>query len=217
MGIYVFNAPFLYEQVIRDSDDSRSSHDFGKDVIPWIVPRYRVYAHDFRESCIGSVNGKPYWRDVGTIDAYWEANMDVTKVVPELNLYDEEWPIWTYQEQLPPAKFIFDDEGRRGMALDSMVSGGCIISGATVRRSLLFSGVRVEQGSLIEDSVVLPKVQVGAGVVIRRAVIDKRCRIPDGMRIGVDRAADAERFHVTEKGITLVTPEMLGQQVHRVR
>ncbi len=217
MGVYVFNAAFLYEQVIRDSDDPHSSHDFGKDIIPWIVPRYRVFAHDLKESCVGNGHGKPYWRDVGTIDAYWEANMDVTQVVPELNLYDEDWPIWTYQEQLPPAKFIFDDDGRRGMALDSMVSGGCIISGATVRRSLLFSGVRVEQGSLVEDSVILPKVHIGTDVVIKRAVVDKRCRIPDGMRIGLDRELDAKRFHVTEKGITLVTPEMLGQQVHRVR
>lgn len=217
MGVYVFNARFLFEQVIRDSDEPRSSHDFGKDVIPWIVPRYQVFAHDFTESCVGDRTAKPYWRDVGTIDAYWEANMDVTQVVPELNLYDDEWPIWTYQEQLPPAKFVFDDDGRRGMTVDSMVSGGCIISGAAVRRSLLFSGVRIDERSLIEDSVILPKVQIGRDVVIKRAVVDKRCRIPDGMKIGVDKTADAQHFHVTEKGITLVTPEMLGQQVHRVR
>ena len=217
MGVYVFNAGFLFEQLIRDSDDPASSHDFGKDVIPHVVERYRVFAHDFAESCVGGDEGLPYWRDVGTVDAYWEANMDVIHVTPELNLYDETWPIWTYQEQLPPAKFIFDDEDRRGMAVDSMVSGACIISGALVRRSLLFSNVRVEDRSVVEDSVILPKVHIGRNVTIRRAVVDKRCRIPDGMKIGVDRAEDARRFHVTAKGITLVTPEMLGQQVHRVR
>jgi glucose-1-phosphate adenylyltransferase len=217
MGVYVFNAGFLYEQVIRDRDDPHSSHDFGKDVIPHIVARYRVYAHDFAESCVGCEEGQPYWRDVGTVDAYWEANMDVIRVTPELNLYDDAWPIWTYQDQLPPAKFVFDDEDRRGMAIDSMVSGDCIISGATVRRSLLFSSVRVEDRSLVEDSVILPKVRIGRNVVIRRAILDKRCRIPDGMQIGINREEDARRFHVTEKGVILVTPEMLGQQAHRVR
>ncbi len=217
MGVYVFNAGFLFEQVIRDRDDPNSSHDFGKDVLPHIVDRYRVFAHDFAESCIGCEEGRPYWRDVGTLDAYWEANMDIIRVTPELNLYDESWPIWTYQEQLPPAKFVFDDEDRRGMAVDSMVSGNCIISGAAVRRSMLFSGVRAEERSVVEDSVILPKVRIGKNVVIRRAIIDKRCRIPDGMHIGVNREEDARRFHITEKGIALVTPEMLGQQVHRVR
>jgi glucose-1-phosphate adenylyltransferase len=217
MGVYVFNASFLFEQLIRDSDDPHSSHDFGKDVIPHVVPRYRAFAHDFSGSCVGGEEGKPYWKDVGTVDAYWEANMDVVSVTPELNLYDNDWPIWTYQEQLPPAKFVFDDEDRRGMAVDSMVSGDCIISGATVRRSLLFSGVRVHDHSIIEDSVILPKVHIGRNAIIRRAIIDKRCRIPDGMRIGLDPAEDAMRFHVTEKGIALVTPEMLGQPVHRVR
>ncbi|MDP1653642.1 MAG: glucose-1-phosphate adenylyltransferase [Rhodocyclaceae bacterium] len=217
MGVYVFNAAFLFEQVIRDRDDPNSSHDFGKDVLPHIVERYRVFAHDFAESCIGCEEGRPYWRDVGTLDAYWEANMDIIHVTPELNLYDDAWPIWTHQEQLPPAKFIFDDDDRRGMAIDSMVSGNCIISGAAVRRSVLFSGVRVEERSVVEDAVILPKVRIGQNVVIRRAIIDKRCRIPDGMRIGVDREEDARRFHISEKGITLVTPEMLGQQVHRLR
>ena len=217
MGVYVFNAGFLFEQLIRDSDDPKSSHDFGKDIIPHVVERYRVYAHDFAESCVGSTEGEPYWRDVGTLDAYWEANMDIVSVTPELNLYDDTWPIWTYQEQLPPAKFVFDEENRRGMAIDSMVSGNCIISGAVVRRSLLFSGVRVDEHSIVEDAVILPKVQIGRDVVIRRAIVDKRCRIPDGMKIGIDRQEDSRRFHVTEKGVTLVTPEMLGQQVHGVR
>ena len=139
----MFNAAFLYEQLIRDADDPRSSHDFGKDLLPHLIGRYRVHAHRFADSCVEMPNGQPYWRDVGTLDAYWEANLELAKVTPELNLYDRDWPVWTFQEQLPPAKFVFDDEGRRGMAVDSMVSGGCIVSGATVRRSVLFSNVRV--------------------------------------------------------------------------
>lgn len=218
MGIYVFNANFLYEQLIRDADEPESSHDFGKDVIPHLVPRYRVFAHRFSESCVGGrPDTPPYWRDVGTIDAYWDANMELAKVTPDLNLYDEKWPIWTYQEQLPPAKFVFDDDDRRGLALDSMVSGGCIISGATVRRSVLFSDVRVNSYSEVEDSVILPGVDIGRYVSVRRAVVDKGCRIPDGMLIGHDRAEDEKRFYVTEKGITLVTPSMLGQSIHHFR
>ncbi|MBL8489356.1 MAG: glucose-1-phosphate adenylyltransferase [Rhodocyclaceae bacterium] len=218
MGVYVFNARFLFEQLCRDADDPRSSHDFGKDLIPHAVKRYRVFAHDFADSTVGEApSGIPYWRDVGTVDAYWEANMELTKVTPELNLYDEEWPIWTHQEQLPPAKFVFDDEGRRGMAVDSMVSGGDIISGAAVRRSLLFSRVRVHSHSMVEDSVILPSVEIGRNVRIRRAVIDKHCKIPDGLVIGYDPVEDRKRFHVTEKGVTLVTPEMLGQRFHQIR
>jgi hypothetical protein len=156
--------------------------------------------------------GIPYWRDVGTIDAYWEANIALTHVVPELNLYDEDWPIWTYQEQLPPAKFVFDDDGRRGTAIDSIVASGCIISGSTVRRSLLFSNVRVHDYCTIEDAVLLPSVDVGRNVVLRKAVVEKHCRLPDGLRAGVDAALDRRRFHVTEGGITLIIPEMLGQQ-----
>jgi glucose-1-phosphate adenylyltransferase len=218
MGVYVFNAKFLYEQLARDADNPGSSHDFGNDLIPHLVSRYRAFAHRFADSCVGTTpGGEPYWRDVGTVDAYWEANMELTKVVPELNLYDREWPIWTYQEQLPPAKFVFDDEDRRGMAIDSMVSGGCIISGATIRRSLLFSDVRVEARSLIEDSVVLPNARIGSNVVLKRAVVDRRCEIADGTVIGVDPAHDRRRFHVTEKGITLISPEMLGQQIYYIR
>ncbi|MDA8094134.1 MAG: glucose-1-phosphate adenylyltransferase [Betaproteobacteria bacterium] len=217
MGIYVFNAQFLYEQLIRDADERHSSHDFGKDMIPYMVPRYRVFAHRFTDSCVGKPGGVPYWRDVGTVDAYWEANMELTKVTPDLNLYDDKWPIWTYQEQLPPAKFIFDDQDRRGMAIDSMVSGGCIISGATVRRSLLFSNVRVNSYSEVVDSVVLPNVNIGRDVYLSRTVVDKGCSIPDGMVIGRDPKEDSRRFYVTERGITLVTPEMLGQPVHHVR
>jgi len=198
MGIYIFNTRFLFEQLERDALTQGSSRDFGKDIIPYIVPRYRVFAHR-------------YWRDVGTIDAYWEANMEMTKVTPELNLYDRDWPIWTYQEQLPPAKFVFDDDDRRGTAIDSLVAGGCIISGATVKRSLLFSSVYVHSWATVEDSVILPGADIGRHAVLKRCVVDKQCRIPEGMQIGVDPEADRQRFHVSPKGITLVTAEMLGQ------
>ena len=218
MGVYVFNAEFLFEQLIRDHDDPQSSHDFGKDIIPHCVPRYRVFAHNFTDSCVGMDDtGIPYWRDAGTIDAYLEANMELTKVTPELNLYDDNWPIWTHQEQLPPAKFVFDDEGRRGMAVDAMVSGGAIISGAAVRRSLLFSRVHVHSYASIEDSVILPDVHIGRHARLRRVVMDKHCRVPEGMSIGFDLDSDRQRFQVSEGGITLVTPEMLGQQVHHIR
>ncbi len=150
MGIYVFNAAFLYEQLIRDADDKHSVHDFGQNIIPYLIKKYRVHAHRFTDSCVGAADGNYYWRDVGTVDAYWEANMELTKVVPELNLYDRQWPIWTYQEQLPPAKFVFDNEDRCGLATDSLVSGGCIISGAKVKQSVLFSDVRVNSYSTIE-------------------------------------------------------------------
>ena len=217
MGVYVFNVAFLYEQLRRDADDPKSSHDFGKDIIPHIVPRYRVYAQPFSESSVGGQGDSAYWRDVGTIDAYWDANMELTKISPELNLYDEDWPIWTHQEQTPPGKFVFDDEGRRGTAIDSMVSGGTIVSGATVRRSMLFSRVRVHSYALVEDSVVLTGVDIGRNCVIKRAVIDKHCRIPVGMNIGVDPAQDRARFHVSPGGVVLVTADMLGQGQHGVR
>ena len=211
MGVYVFNARFLYEQVVRDADDPRSGHDFGKDVVPHIVARYRVFAHRFAASCVDMPRGEPYWRDVGTLDAYWEANMELAKVTPDLNLYDRDWPVWTYQEQLPPAKFVFDVDGRRGMAVESMVSGGCIVSGATVRRSVLFSNVHVHDGALVEDCVVLPDVVIGPGVQLRRAIVDRHTRLDATMLEG------APRFRVTDKGLTLITPEMLGQQVHQLR
>jgi glucose-1-phosphate adenylyltransferase len=210
MGVYAFNAAFLHEQLIRDADDPRSSHDFGKDLLPHIIGQHRVHAHRFAESCVGMPDGKPYWRDVGTIDAYWEANIDLARVTPQLDLYDQEWPVWTFQEQLPPAKFVFDDEGRRGLAVDSMVSGGCVVSGATVRRSVLFSNVRVEEGALLEDCVVLPDVVIGPGVKLARAVVDRHCR--------VDRTLlQSARIRVSDSGLLLITPEMLGQQVHQLR
>jgi glucose-1-phosphate adenylyltransferase len=214
MGIYVFNTAFLFEQLVRDHETEFSSHDFGKDLIPYLVPRYRVFAHRFRDSCVNIVAGVPYWRDVGTVDAYWEANIDLTTVTPELNLYDNSWPIWTHQEQLPSAKFVFDDEDRRGQALDSMVSGGCIISGSTVRRSLLFSNVQVRSYSTIEDSVILPNVDVGRNAHLRRVVVEKNCKIPEGLKVGFNADEDSKQFHVTDKGITLITPEMLGQKIH---
>jgi glucose-1-phosphate adenylyltransferase len=217
MGIYVFNAKFLYEQVARDNGDPRSSHDFGKDIIPHLVPRYRVFAHRFQDSCVGMNDDRPYWRDVGTVDAYWEANIDLVHVTPELNLYEQDWPIWTFQEQLPPAKFVFDDEGRRGMAVDSLVSGGCIISGCGVKGSLVFSNVRLHSFSSIEDSVILPDVEVSRHVKLRRCVVDKRCVLPEGFSAGFDPKQDSKRFHVTERGITLITPEMLGQKVYITR
>ena len=217
MGIYVFNAAFLYEQLIRDADDPDSVHDFGQNIIPHLISKYRVYAHRFADSCVNSSDGKHYWRDVGTIDAYWEANMELTKVTPELNLYDSGWPIWTYQAQLPPAKFVFDNDDRRGKAVDSLVSGGCIISGSCVQRSVLFSDVRVHSYGSIEDSVILPNVEIGRHVTLKRVVIDKGSQIPEGMQIGVNLEEDRKRFHVSERGITLVTPEMLGQGLHHAR
>ena len=214
MGIYVFNRKFLFEQLIKDADTPDSSHDFGKDIIPKVISKYRVQAYPFTDTTSGK---QAYWRDVGTIDAFWTANIELIGVTPPLNLYDRSWPIWTYQEQLPPAKFVFDDDERRGMAVDSMVSGGCVISGAKVQDSLLFSNVRVNSYSEVDHTVVLPDVNIGRNCRITRAVIDRGCDIPEGTVIGEDPEADAERFYVSEQGIVLVTPEMLGQVIHHVR
>jgi glucose-1-phosphate adenylyltransferase len=214
MGIYIFNTRFLYEQLIQDADDPDSDHDFGKDIIPSVIEKYRVMAYPFRDPLSGQ---QGYWRDVGTVEAFWRANLELIGVTPELNLYDQDWPIWTYQEQLPPAKFIFDDEDRRGMAVDSMVSGGCIISGGVVRHSLLFSNVCVESRAYVKDSVILPDVVVGANAVVKNAVVDRGCHIPEGMIIGEDPEKDAEHFDVTPGGVVLVTPEMLGINLHHVR
>ena len=209
MGIYIFNARHLYRELERDMADPHSSHDFGKDIIPKLVKAGVAGAHPFELSCVGGRPGlPPYWRDVGTIDAYWDANIDLTATDPLLNLYDTDWPIWTYQAQLPPAKFVHNQADRRGMAIESMVSGGCIVSGA-VFRSVLFSQVRVHSYSTVDWSVVLPGVQVGRHAHITRAVIDRDCIIPDHMVIGEDAAADAARFHRTEAGVTLVTRDML--------
>jgi len=211
MGIYVFDTEFLIDQLERDARDTTSSHDFGRDIIPRVLGSARVLAHRFEDSCVNMVGDRPYWRDVGTLDAYWEANLDLTRVVPELNLYDESWPVLGRQSTRPPAKFVFDDVGRRGMAVDSLVSGGCIVSGATIRRSILFNGVLVAEGSLVEDSVVLSNVGIGRGVVLRRTIIDRRCVLPDGFTAGVDPVQDSARFHVTDRGICLVTPDMLAR------
>jgi len=214
MGIYVFSAEFLYEQLDSDARSKDSSHDFGKDIIPSLIKTHKVDSYLFHDE---RKNQQSYWRDVGTVDAFWEANIDLVSVTPELNLYDTEWPIWTYQEQLPPAKFVFDDDNRRGMAVDSMVSGGCLISGASLRHSLLFSNVKVNSYCELEDAVVVPDVNIGRYSRIKRAVIDKGCQIPENTVIGEDLEQDKQRYFVTEKGIVLVTPEMLGQDTHNAR
>jgi len=209
MGNYVFNTDFLYEQLQLDAVNKLSSHDFGKDIIPSIIGNAQIYAYPFQDKK-GEV--QPYWRDVGTLDAFWEANIDLVDVTPELNLYDENWPILTYQRQLPSAKFVFRKEGRTGQALDSVVSGGCIISGGTVERSLLFSNVSVHSFAKVDESVILPEVDIGENCRIKRAILDRGCQIPNGMVIGEDPEVDAKRFRVTPKGIVLVTPDMLGQK-----
>jgi len=186
-------------------------------VIPHCVKRYHCWAQNFKDSCVQDIDKPAYWRDVGTLDAYWEANMDLVQVTPQLNLYDDRWPIWTWQPQSPPAKFIFDDEDRRGEAVDSMVSGGCIVSGAKVRRSLLFSGVQVHSYATVEDSVVLPGVDIGRHCVLKKCIIDRDCKLPEGTQIGVDAARDRQRFHVTASGLMLVTRSMLGQDMDVIR
>jgi len=217
MGIYVFNAQFLYRRLQEDASRQGSAHDFGRDILPSIIGRADLRAHRFHASCVNMVKGRPYWRDVGTLDAYWEANIDLTTVTPELNLYDRRWPIRTFQEQLPPAKFVFDDDHARGHAMDSIVSGGSIVSGATVRRTLLSTSVVVERHSLIEDSVILPNVEIGHHVTLKRAIVDKFCRIPDNFCAGLDLEDDCRRFEVSDQGTVLITPEMLGQHIHSLR
>jgi glucose-1-phosphate adenylyltransferase len=211
MGIYVFTADFLYAELERDQRDPGSSHDFGKDVIPHIVGRGLAAAHDFEESCVKTTpEAEAYWRDVGTIDAYWAANLDLVSPVPSLDIYDPNWPIWTYQQQLPPAKFVFDDDDRRGMAVDSMVSGGCIISGAHVARSLLFSGCRINSHARTREAVLLPDVNVARHARLTKVVVDRGCHIPEGLVIGEDPALDARRFYVSEGGIALVSADKLA-------
>jgi len=213
MGIYVFNARFLYEQLIKDADIPSSSHDFGKDIIPAVIDRYRVMAYPFRDA----TGATAYWRDVGTVDAFWEANLELIGVTPELNLYDKDWPIWTYQPQLPPAKFVFDDDDRRGMAVDSMVSGGCIIAGGKVHHSLLFSNVYVRARAYVRDCVVMPDVEIGEDCRLNKVILERGCRVPPGTVIGEDPAEDAKKYYVTPKGVVLVIPEMLGERRFRVR
>jgi glucose-1-phosphate adenylyltransferase len=210
MGVYVFDADYLFEALKQDSLNPASNRDFGKDVIPAMVALGHAIAHPFEMSCVRSTQeAKAYWRDVGTVDAYWQANLDLTDPLPELDMYDREWPIWTYQEQLPPAKFVHDDDSRRGQAVESLVSGGCIISGSRVRRSVLFSSVHIHSWASVEESVLLPQVEIGEHCQLQRVVLDKGCVIPAGMRIGFDAAEDAKRFHRTDNGVVLVTPDML--------
>ena len=209
MGIYVFDAKFLYAQLERDMADAGSSHDFGKDIIPRVVREGNALAHPFSLSCVGTKPGQePYWRDVGTIDAYWDANIDLTATDPLLNMYDTRWPILTYQPQLPPAKFVHNQDDRRGLAIESLTSGGCIISGA-VFRSVLFSSVRVHSHASVNWSVLLPHVEVGRGVRLHRVIVDRGVELPDGLVIGEDAAEDARRFHRTANGVTLVTQAMV--------
>ncbi|MCL1142539.1 glucose-1-phosphate adenylyltransferase [Shewanella gaetbuli] len=211
MGNYVFNTKFLFDQLKKDAINERSERDFGKDIIPNIIKEHNVFAFPFTSAI---ENEPAYWRDVGTLDSFFQANMELLSPTPALNLYDAKWPIWTYQEQLPPAKFVFDDEDRRGMAVDSIVSGGCIISGAKVKRSVLFDEVRVCSYSSVKDSVLLPDVVVMKNCKIQNAIIDRGCIIPEGMQIGYNHDHDrAKGFRVSEKGITLVTRKMLGLAV----
>ena len=211
MGIYVFSAQYLRERLKQDAADERSTHDFGHDIIPHAIAHANAFAFPFLD---GNTSASGYWRDVGTIDAYWEANINLAEISPDLNLYDQNWPIWTYQEQMPPAKFAFDDDNRRGMAVDSMISGGCLITGATIRHSVLFSNVRVHSYSTVTDAVVLPDVEINQHCRIKRCVIDKGTILPEGTVIGENLEEDAKRFYISENGIVLVTPEMMGQNLH---
>lgn len=210
MGNYIFNTEFLFDILSQDGSDKSSEHDFGKDIIPSIIDNHKVFAFPFRDTETGE---RAYWRDVGTLDAFWEANMELISPKPELNLYNQQWPMWTYQVQLPPAKFVFDQDDRRGMAVDSAVSGGCIISGSQLRKTLLFSNVRVHSYSTIEETVILPETEIHRNCKIRRTIIDRGCKVPEGSVIGYDPEQDkANGFRITEKGLVLVTRGMLGQR-----
>ena len=212
MGIYVFDTKFLFDELRRDAADPNSQHDFGKDIIPHIVRHGKAIAHHFSDSCVRSTfEQQAYWRDVGTVDAYWEANIDLTAIVPELDLYDRDWPIWTNSEITPPAKFVHDVDGRRGMAISSLVSGGCVVSGASLRSSLLFTGVRINSWAKVENAVVMPYVHIGRSAEVYNAVIDRGVQIPEGMVIGKDPELDGRRFRRTDKGIVLVTQKMIDQ------
>jgi glucose-1-phosphate adenylyltransferase len=212
MGIYVFDTKFLFDELRRDAADPSSNHDFGRDVIPHIVKNGRAVAHQFSKSCVRSgQEQQSYWRDVGTVDAYWSANIDLTDVVPELDLYDREWPIWTYSEITPPAKFVHDEEDRRGQAIASLVSGGCIISGASIRRSLLFTGVHAHSYASIENAVIMPYVMVGRHARLKNVVIDRGVQIPEGLIVGDDPEFDARHFRTTAQGVTLITQPMIDR------
>ena len=212
MGIYVFETKALIEHLKRDAADPSSERDFGKDIIPHIVKHGKAVAHHFSRSCVRSdVETGAYWRDVGTVDAYWSANIDLTDVVPELDLYDRDWPIWTFGEITPPAKFVHDVDGRRGSAVSSLVSGGCIVSGSSVSRSLLFTGVHIHSYCSVHNAVILPYVTVGRGAHLSNVVVDRGVSIPDGLIVGQDPKSDAERFRRTDKGICLITQSMIDR------
>ncbi|PLK28045.1 glucose-1-phosphate adenylyltransferase [Porphyrobacter sp. TH134] len=212
MGIYVFNTDFLFEQLRRDADDPASKRDFGGDIIPYIVKHGKAVAHRFTNSCIRAAEEiEEYWRDVGTLDAYFEANLDLTDTVPKLNLYDRDWPIWTDAVVAAPAKFVHDEDGRRGFAVSSLVSGDCIISGSEVRRSLLFTGVKIGSYSNVNEAVILPYCNIGRGARLSKVIIDSGVRIPEGLVIGEDPELDARRFRVSEKGVVLVTRDMMAR------
>lgn len=210
MGIYIFTASYLYRMLDEDMADAASTHDFGKDIIPKAVREGMAHAHPFSMSCVqGGQQSQPYWRDVGTLDAFWAANLDLASVMPELNLYDTEWPIWTSQRQLPPAKFVQDHHGRHGQTINMMVSGGCIISGSSVSNSVLFSNVRVHSFCVINDTVLLPDVVVSRSCRLNKVIVDRGCVLPEGMVIGEDPELDAKRFERTSGGVVLVTKKML--------
>jgi glucose-1-phosphate adenylyltransferase len=212
MGIYVFDTAFLVDELRRDAADPNSSHDFGNDIIPYLVRNGKSVAHQFDRSCVRNANGATcYWRDVGTLDAYWAANMDLTDILPQLDLYDRNWPIWTFAEITPPAKFVHDQDGRRGHAVSSLVSGGCVVSGATVRQSLLFTRVHLRSYSQVENAVILPDVDVGRGAQLDRVIVDRGVRIPAGLVVGEDPEADAARFRRTKAGVCLITQPMIDR------
>jgi len=212
MGIYVFRRDFLNDQLRRDAADAHSSHDFGKDLIPYIVEHGVAVAHPFAESCVRSHSEtESYWRDVGTLDAYFDANIDLTDTVPDLDVYDRNWPIWTYGKITPPAKFVHNVDGRRGMAISSLVSGGCIVSGSTLRNSLLCDNVHVHSYGEVDHAIVLPGVDIGRGVRLSKVIIDTGVRIPEGLIVGEDAESDAARFRRTENGVCLITQPMVDR------
>ncbi|WP_443026904.1 glucose-1-phosphate adenylyltransferase [Sphingomonas sp. LB2R24] len=214
MGIYVFHTKLLFDELRRDAETPGSSRDFGKDIIPYLVKHGKAVAHRFSDSCVRSGSEvDAYWRDVGTVDAYWEANIDLTDVVPKLDLYDRSWPLWTYSEVTPPAKFVHADDGRRGEAVSSLVSGDCIISGSSIHRSLIFTGTRAHSYSMLDQAVILPHCVIGRGARLSKVVVDRGVEIPDGLVVGEDAESDAQRFRRTDSGVTLVTKSMIDRLI----
>ncbi len=214
MGIYVFHTRLLFDELRRDAETPGSSRDFGKDIIPYLVKHGKAVAHRFSDSCVRSEGEvEAYWRDVGTVDAYWEANIDLTDVVPKLDLYDRSWPLWTYSEVTPPAKFVHADDGRRGEAVSSLVSGDCIISGSSIHRSLIFTGTRAHSYSMLDQAVILPHCEIGRGARLSKVVVDRGVVIPDGLVVGEDAELDAQRFRRTDNGVVLVTKSMIDRLI----